>query len=833
MNYLVIYPGRFHPFHRGHRASYEYLAKKYGEDHVYIATTGVQAPVTSPFTFADKVQMISTLGIPAGHVVKVSNPYQSREITDSIPSEEKANTVLIFALSAKDAERFNFAPKRDGTPSYLQPMPKNLKQLKPMTKHAYVEITPTVNFKVRGQDANSASQIREFYIKGNNNDRDQIIADLYGEAYPELRDIFDDRLGVSEQVQKIVREARSIKSTRSVALLEQILITERRALNEFAQGVAEAATDDPKFQKMLGNIQKNTPDPFRGYVAVRYASEKPSKKIKGATVNGKALPTTTDDPGRLIKDLKFTSDRIEHQLMAIGKKHGWDLIDPGQGQGYSELFFDTNREYTTNTQQQLATNIVKTVNEINKFFASMNSSLQATGLPGYQVNVWQGMGANGNTNQFDDINQITNIAKGKSATADPGPAIGRMILKYLPGYEAENDELGYDSRDFVNAKKVASIYIAKGERAGLQVQNKLEQHVSEMIDELLSDHGGSGLRTIWELDEQGVAEGREQITELRDRMYQYIKSIVPTWPDYVVKDWLYGNLATGETYNKEKGWSFETVGKGIPKILNDTGLSVNTTWQLVPNVKFTMDMWEPKTLKRLQARAGGSATSTDPMVHIPARDAERHATQAALAQQQGGVRKEPVIIVKTPQGYELLEGWHRTIQHFARYPNGYTGPAYVAVAQGQPGVAEGESPANTLYFFDVGRGGRSFTNVDLRAMGLRQSQSGKWYYRPGGDSTPLLLKTTLDHLAKQLNVPPKPWQRPQTNEGIRDVLNFGIKKPAVKPTASMDDFTAKMIANKQKNLKIVHPKDVYKSPEEYTKATGNKIKESPDYLEEK
>ena len=112
MNYLVIYPGRFHPFHRGHRASYEYLAKKYSADHVYIATTGVQAPVTSPFTFADKVQMISTLGIPAGHVVKVSNPYQSREITDSIPSEEKANTVLIFALSAKDAERFNFCSQK-------------------------------------------------------------------------------------------------------------------------------------------------------------------------------------------------------------------------------------------------------------------------------------------------------------------------------------------------------------------------------------------------------------------------------------------------------------------------------------------------------------------------------------------------------------------------------------------------------------------------------------------------------------------------------------------------------------------------------------------------
>jgi hypothetical protein len=264
------------------------------------------------------------------------------------------------------------------------------------------------------------------------------------------------------------------------------------------QGVEEAATDDPKFQKMMGNIQKNTPDPFGGYVAVSYASEKPSKKIRGATVNGKALPATTDDPGRLMKDLKFTSDRIEQQLMAIGQKYGWDLIEPGQGQGYSELYFDTNREYTTDTQRQLATNIVKTVNEINKFFASMNSSLQATGLPGYRVNVWQGMGANGNINQFDDINQITNIAKGKSAKSDPGPAIGKMILKYLPGYEAENDELGYDPKAFTVAKAIASTYITKGEREGLQAQISADHNlsVSDMIDELLSDHGGHRLRTI-------------------------------------------------------------------------------------------------------------------------------------------------------------------------------------------------------------------------------------------------------------------------------------------------------------------------------------------------
>jgi hypothetical protein len=208
MNYLVIYPGRFHPFHRGHMASYEYLTKKYGADAVYIATSDVQAPVTSPFSFADKTQMMTTLGVPASHVVRVKNPYQAREITDSLSDEEKNNTVLIFAVSEKDmlegSARFRFGTKKNGEPSYLQPMPESEKQMQPMSQHAYVMVTPTVDFRVQGTDANSASQIRQMYIKGNAADRDNIIADLYGQASPKLRDTFDARLGMNERIQEIV-----------------------------------------------------------------------------------------------------------------------------------------------------------------------------------------------------------------------------------------------------------------------------------------------------------------------------------------------------------------------------------------------------------------------------------------------------------------------------------------------------------------------------------------------------------------------------------------------------------------------------------------------------
>jgi hypothetical protein len=208
MNYLVIYPGRFHPFHRGHKASYDWLTKKYGENSVYIATSAVVDPLTSPFSYADKVKMITGLDIPSSRVVQVKNPYQAQELTSNLSDEERANTVLIFAVSEKDmlegSARFRFDPKKNGEPSYLQPMPADSKQLQPLTKHAYVSVTPTVNFRVRGQDADSASAIRKMYRDGNDTDRMQIITDLYGSSDPELKAVFDERLGVNEPQEGII-----------------------------------------------------------------------------------------------------------------------------------------------------------------------------------------------------------------------------------------------------------------------------------------------------------------------------------------------------------------------------------------------------------------------------------------------------------------------------------------------------------------------------------------------------------------------------------------------------------------------------------------------------
>jgi Cytidylyltransferase-like len=264
MNYLVIYPGRFHPFHLGHKASYDYLLNKYGPESVYIVTSDKQAPVSSPFSYSDKVEMMTKLGVPASHVVKVRNPYQATEITDNLTPEQRADTALIFAVSAKDAERFDFKPKRDGSASYMQPLPeypgqgRSQKRLKPMTKAAYVDITPTVNFKVRGQDANSASAIRQMFIDGNDADRDQIITDLYGAPDSSLRDMFKKKLGITDHVVKMMQECRRLATARSLALMERVMRAERAVLQEFSPSKPWDNNDNvPDLYESIDYLEEN------------------------------------------------------------------------------------------------------------------------------------------------------------------------------------------------------------------------------------------------------------------------------------------------------------------------------------------------------------------------------------------------------------------------------------------------------------------------------------------------------------------------------------------------------------------------------------------------
>lgn len=160
---------------------------------------------------------------------------------------------------------------------------------------------------------------------------------------------------------------------------------------------------------------------------------------------------------------------------------------------------------------------------------------------------------------------------------------------------------------------------------------------------------------------------KKELNETREGAWKWLKSKLPDWPDYVLRDWIY-NLVKGD-FEKGQDPTFE-----LWKMFQAENMSADTQWVYVPNQKFTMDMWNDWTVDRLTKRAGGKS---HPDIGVT-RDQERHAMQKQIMTQQGGVRTEPVIMKETKNGYELIEGWHRTIQHFAAHPTGYTAPAWIA-----------------------------------------------------------------------------------------------------------------------------------------------------------
>ena len=210
---FVIYPGRFHPFHTGHKGVYNYLSTKFGGNDVYITTTGVVELPKSPFTFDEKKEMMVATGIPANKILNVKNNYNLQSVSSQIPINVERDSI-IFAVSQKDMSedpRFKNFVKKDGSPSYLQPMPKNESKLEPAIKHGYLITVPTTDFTVLGLPARSASQLRSQYSILKPEQQKAFIVDLFGSYNPKIHAILNNKLGntsgkLTEKQKKLLKK---------------------------------------------------------------------------------------------------------------------------------------------------------------------------------------------------------------------------------------------------------------------------------------------------------------------------------------------------------------------------------------------------------------------------------------------------------------------------------------------------------------------------------------------------------------------------------------------------------------------------------------------------
>ena len=189
---VVLYPGRFQPFHLGHGEVFQSLQSKFGRDSVYIATSNKTELPKSPFNFSDKSVFMHAAGIPSDRILEVVSPYKLPE-----PQFNPANTIFIVAVGAPDRDRLRpDSVKKDGTPGYFKTF-ESLDKCATADKHGYVIIANERQkvITINGQqvDVSHGTPARAAWnqIRDNPKLRSEFLLQMYGRDDPELGRVLD------------------------------------------------------------------------------------------------------------------------------------------------------------------------------------------------------------------------------------------------------------------------------------------------------------------------------------------------------------------------------------------------------------------------------------------------------------------------------------------------------------------------------------------------------------------------------------------------------------------------------------------------------------------
>lgn len=200
-NLIVMFPGRFQPFHVGHKRLYDMAKKQFPGADFFITTadevTKVNDPSRYPFNFAEKKEIIKATGIPENEIALVRQPYKPVEL---LKNYDQNVAKAVYIVGKKDMEsdpRFKFGITKKGTPTYFQPF-VDLTQMEPFKEnggHGYIYAPATIEFNLGGKKITSATELRNLYKAGNEKLRKQYITEILGKFNPKIYNLFNQKLG--------------------------------------------------------------------------------------------------------------------------------------------------------------------------------------------------------------------------------------------------------------------------------------------------------------------------------------------------------------------------------------------------------------------------------------------------------------------------------------------------------------------------------------------------------------------------------------------------------------------------------------------------------------
>jgi hypothetical protein len=188
---VVLYPGRFQPFHLGHRDVFAALQGKFGRDNVFISTSNKTELPKSPFNFSDKLVFMTAAGVPVDRVIEQTSPYKLP------PQFDPESTILVVAVGAPDADRLRPGSyKKDGQPGYYQPF-VSADKCETADKHGYVivaaERKKTITIGGKQYDVSHGTESRNLWntIRTNPKQRAEYIAQMFGRNDGDVGHVLD------------------------------------------------------------------------------------------------------------------------------------------------------------------------------------------------------------------------------------------------------------------------------------------------------------------------------------------------------------------------------------------------------------------------------------------------------------------------------------------------------------------------------------------------------------------------------------------------------------------------------------------------------------------
>lgn len=243
---IVIFPGRFQPFHKGHMAAYRYLTDKFGQENVNIFTSDLTKQ-ESPLDFEERKKIINFAGVPNQYIWYAAQPYDPKTVTENIKNIDPQATTLVYAISTKDMiedPRFSFKPNQDGSPSYMQPYRDSFE---PMNKHCYVLTYPKVDFTIMDKEFDSSKQIREYYPTLDNEQQRLFIKDLYGRYSKDIQKLMNKKpttISIKEILELINESSAASMSGGSVEGGQNLNLGSMKKEKEANQNVVTHSVDE-------------------------------------------------------------------------------------------------------------------------------------------------------------------------------------------------------------------------------------------------------------------------------------------------------------------------------------------------------------------------------------------------------------------------------------------------------------------------------------------------------------------------------------------------------------------------------------------------------------